>query len=190
MTEEQAHEELRAKVKATYGKPLKTTSDFKLLSQSIYDRANIMLSSTTLRRYYGQQELGRSGVRPSTLDILAQYAGYADWDTFCAQLMENTETESHLIYENKQLDVAQLQPGQQIRLMWQPDRVVKIQYEGEDRFRVTESCKSKLRVDDTFQCQLFIEGQPLILTNLTRPDMPTCNYICGGKRGIKFKTLE
>lgn len=62
-----------------------TTYDFEKLSDAIYDRTQVRLSVTTLKRIYGRLKYD-SAPTLSTLNALAQFAGYADWQDFKNQL--------------------------------------------------------------------------------------------------------
>lgn len=58
-----------------------TTYDFEKLSESIFDTTQIRLSVTTLKRIWGKLKY-ESAPTLTTLNTLAQFAGYADWRAF------------------------------------------------------------------------------------------------------------
>ena len=74
--------------KAT-GKTFEAPSDFNWLSDSIMERTNEHLSTSTLMRLWGYRE----GVKPrkTTLDILAQYLGYRNYAEFLNTEGENAQ---------------------------------------------------------------------------------------------------
>ena len=49
---------------------------------------------------------------------------------------------------------------------------------------------SKLSVGDTFECVLFIEGEPLYLNNLVHEGNPPIAYQIGSKSGVRFEVIE
>jgi hypothetical protein len=55
-----------------------TTYDFEKLSDAIYDRTQVRLSITTLKRIWGKLKY-TSAPTLTTLNALAQFAGYTDW---------------------------------------------------------------------------------------------------------------
>jgi hypothetical protein len=58
-----------------------TTYDFEKLSEAIYDRTQVSLSVTTLKRIWGRLKYD-SAPTLTTLNTLAQFAGYVDWVDF------------------------------------------------------------------------------------------------------------
>lgn len=64
------------------GLPMRTPKDFKALSESIMREVHIQVSDSTLKRIWGY--IPTSSIpRKSTLDILACFLGYDDFETFC-----------------------------------------------------------------------------------------------------------
>ncbi len=58
-------------------------SDFEKLSQLVYKKTGKRLSVTTLKRLWGRAALD-SNPSPTTLDILAEFAGFESWRDFIA----------------------------------------------------------------------------------------------------------
>ncbi|SHM04384.1 hypothetical protein [Mucilaginibacter sp. OK098] len=58
--------------------------DFEVLSQLIYDKTKVSLSESTLRRIWGRVEY-KHLPSTTTLDTLAQFAGFENWRTFIKQ---------------------------------------------------------------------------------------------------------
>ncbi|MDB5091041.1 MAG: hypothetical protein JWR09_5035 [Mucilaginibacter sp.] len=58
--------------------------DFEVLSQLIYDKTKVSLSESTLRRIWGRVEY-KHLPSATTLDTLAQFAGFESWRTFIKQ---------------------------------------------------------------------------------------------------------
>ena len=58
--------------------------DFEVLSQLIYDKTKVSLSESTLRRIWGRVEY-KHLPSTTTLDTLAQFAGFESWRTFIKQ---------------------------------------------------------------------------------------------------------
>lgn len=57
------------------------TYDFEKLSDAIYEKTQVRLSLTTLKRVFGKLKY-HSAPTLTTLNALVQYAGYADWRDF------------------------------------------------------------------------------------------------------------
>ena len=58
-----------------------STYDFEKLSEAIFDRTQVRLSVTTLKRIWGRLKYD-SAPTLTTLNTLAQFAGYVDWLDF------------------------------------------------------------------------------------------------------------
>lgn len=69
-------------MEAAVGKKMHTARDFDLLSERIFEKTHQNISSTTLKRLYGYLQESVTPRRAS-LDLLAQFLDYADWDDYC-----------------------------------------------------------------------------------------------------------
>ncbi|HEY8931552.1 MAG TPA: hypothetical protein VIM55_20280 [Mucilaginibacter sp.] len=63
------------------------TRDFEILSQLIFDKTKTVLSESTLRRLWGRVEY-KHLPSATTLDTLAQFAGFENWRAFLKQQKE------------------------------------------------------------------------------------------------------
>ena len=75
---------LRDLIEEMVGRKMKTPKDFDFLVGQIFDKLHENVSSTTLKRIWGYLP-ETSAPRISTLDLLAQFVDYEDWDSFCRQ---------------------------------------------------------------------------------------------------------
>ena len=91
--QEQAIKQLRRAVERTLGRKMQTNKDFDCLADSIYEKTHAKISTTTLKRLWGYLS---EGVTPRryTLDQLAHFVGYDDFDAFCASLENGKEPAS------------------------------------------------------------------------------------------------
>ena len=86
----EAIEQLRKAIERTIGKTLETNSDFESLSNSIYEKTRVSISTTTLKRIWGY--LSESVTpRRYTLDQLARFIDYDDFDAYCTSLVTDEE---------------------------------------------------------------------------------------------------
>ena len=90
----QAIEQLRLAVERKAGRKMQTNKDFDCLSDSVYDQTHAKISTTTLKRIWGYLS---EGVTPRryTLDQLARFIGYDDFDAFSACLETDKAPESN-----------------------------------------------------------------------------------------------
>ncbi len=181
---------LREKVEKVAGRAMMTPRDFDYLSSRIFDATRSYVASTTLKRFWGYIEVGKVK-RPlrNTLNVLARYAGYTDWECFVQSFDSETEAQSDFL-PNDCLRTASLNIGDRVQLTWLPDRRVTICYEGLGMYKVIESINSKLSVGDTFLCEHFVDGEALYLHCLVHEGNPPTNYVCGKVNGVKFRVMN
>src|ERR1700742_3072141 len=60
------------------------SKDFEILNQLIFDKTKVSLSASTLRRIWGRVEYNHMP-SSTTLDTLAQFAGFDNWRIFIRQ---------------------------------------------------------------------------------------------------------
>lgn len=75
---------LKKDIEAKVGREMKTPKDFNFLSQCIFDKLHQTVSPTTLKRIWGYLTSYKSPSH-TTLNILAQFAGYDSWVSFYQQ---------------------------------------------------------------------------------------------------------
>lgn len=75
---------LRNAIEEKVGRKMCTPKDFNFLSDKIFDELHQHVSTSTLKRLWGYIP---STIMPrkATLDLLAQFAGYANWSGFCGE---------------------------------------------------------------------------------------------------------
>ena len=184
-------ENLRNEIEVAIHRRLATPKDFEALREMIFLRLHILVSATTLKRIWGYIDDSVS-TRRSTLDILARYIGYADFDAYeNGTVGDIAESPSSPIMARR-IDVdEQLQPGDMIRLTWQPGRICDVEYRGDRVFCVVASQCTRLKAGDTFKCSLMIEDEPLYIDMLVTADSVTPTaYVCGKKSGIHFEPIQ
>ena len=169
------------------GCKMQTPKDFERLAEKVEKRTKEHLSESTLMRLWGY----RPGVttRQSTLDILSRYLGYADYVTFNSWSPDGTEeVQSDEVIANH-LRMEQLHAGDRILLTWYPDRSCSVMLREDGLFEVMEACQTKLSVGDTFRCSIFIEGEPLYMSQLVHEGRSPMVFVAGKVNGIKFTYL-
>jgi hypothetical protein len=182
----QRYETLCTAVEQSLHRKMIAQTDFDFLVEAIYTRTRELLSATTLKRLWGKVQ---SDYTPSahTLNILAQFLGYSDFDGFCQHQQANDTPPSNPVL-SEHIDVEKdINIGDEITLYWAPGRVCHIRYLGQLQFVVIESEMTRLQPGDTFSCNVFINGEPLYLKNLRQAGHPPFNYVCGMKGGIRYE---
>lgn len=83
MNKKTALQLLREEVEKKAGRKMMTPKDFDFLSESIFEEIHTRISPSTLKRIWGYLQNDNTP-RSTSLNILANYIGYADWDNFMA----------------------------------------------------------------------------------------------------------
>lgn len=175
------------RVEETYGKQVMTPLQFEALAEDISRRMGKRLSPTTLKRLWGYLNEPMTP-RRSTLDILAHFCGWEDYEDFTAG--NSPEIDSGTVGTNVISVEKDMKRGDRIKLMWNPSRVCLIEYLGDMKWKVVESEGTRLAPGDTFGCALIISGEPLYLDNLMHGNARPGTYVCGRKSGVTFQRIK
>ena len=176
--------ELRLRIEASIKRKIETPADFDFLRGIIWERTHEQISTSTLKRLWGYVD-GVDNARNSTLNVLSKALGYENWDAFILKLKsENVDNSDLVMSESVSSD--DLKIGDMLMIAWQPNRVCRLKYLGDNQFEVMESQNSKLKVGDTFRCGLFILGEPVYINDL-RQNNGTGEpklFVIGNKSGL------
>jgi hypothetical protein len=173
---------LRREIENSISRKIKTPADFDFLSGVIWERLKTNISTSTLKRIWGYID-GTDTTRYSTINILACFLGYKDWEDFLEHIKREETIQSDIILTNS-IQSKDLVIGDKLELCWLPNRRIIIEYLGKDKFIIRESYNSKLCVDDTFFCSYFFKGQPLYIDDLVQGYNKPVAYIIGKKDGL------
>lgn len=182
---------LRALVEKSIGRRVMRPRDFEHLAQCVNSCTGTRISVSTLKRFWGYVSGGGSW-RRDTLDALSVMAGYTNWDAFVryADSLSPEDVQSNVVMCRKVV-TTELEPGDMLRVQWHPNRDCVFKYLGDSRFVVERSLNSKLNVGDEFSCSLFIENEPLYLTDLQMAGMSSrVDYVCGRDNGVNVIIID
>ena len=181
---------LRRAVEKRLGSGVNTPSEFKQLESDIKRVAKKGISTSTLMRLWGYVA-GETRPYTTTLDILANYAGWQDFAAFCegGDGVNDESGSDDVLSERLSVDT-DLAPRDHVLVRWSGDHEVLMRHLGGAQFVVERSHNSKLAVGDTFTCHLIIQGAPLYLDNLVHLNLPPRCYICGKNNGISYEVIE
>ena len=185
---EQYRQALFEAIEQSFGRKVLTSRDFTRLCNDIKYRTKETIGVTTMKRIYGYIN-DPTETRQRTLDILAAYIGYQNWENFkkCSKSGDTHDsgfiTAHHLLSES-------LTIGTLIRLTWLPNRVCLCKYCGQDTFSVINSEHTRLVPGTTFHCSVFITGQPAVLDHVCIPGSnESILYSIGSNSGILYDDL-
>lgn len=182
-------EELKREVERVVGRELREARDFELLSQLLLCRTRERLSPTTLKRLWGYLKNEEVQTRRHTYDVLARFAGYRNYEDFCAHEENKDDVQSDICIEERVTTEA-MRLGQRLVITWLPDRRIVVRHLGESRFVILEALNSKLCVGDTFRCHLMIQHEPLYLDELIHQGLPPTAYVAGQRDGVVVEVCD
>lgn len=172
---------LREAVEQKFGKSLRQQNNIWDFIGTIQNRLN----EDTIRRLWGLRKDGYRSIRPATLDILCEYIGAKDWQSFVAAYQQQAQIESELNPHTRQITADDLQPGDQVLLTWLPNRECVAEYLGDGEFCIVRIEHSRtLRVGDRFRCRVFAAGEPLYWDALVRDGKVLGGYRIGKCNGV------
>ena len=67
---------------------------------------------------------------------------------------------------------------------WKPDRIVTLEYLGNEQFVVLSSENSQLKPNDKFSVEAFVETYPLLISKILRNGKETAPYVAGATDGL------
>lgn len=173
---------LRQDIEREVKRQIRTPYDFEFLAGVIWERLHENISPTTLKRLWGYID-GADTTRRSTLCLLSQFLGFADWEAYLSALSQRTEIES-ATFEGTGVCSADLQAGDRVEVTWLPNRRCVFRYEGNQHYTVESADNSKLQAGDRFDAACFLVGMPMYLDNLRRGNNAPTSYVAGSKHGL------
>ena len=79
-----------------------------------------------------------------------------------------------------------MKAGDHLRIGWNPDRVVTLEYLGNDSYQVVSSVNASLLEGDRFEQDSFMLGYPLYLARIFREGEYTPAYVAGKRDGLNM----
>ena len=167
-------------LKEKSGSDLRQPSDCEFLSLDIESKTGVHIGATTLKRLVGFAQDERMP-HTSTLDALARYLGYLHWEE-----LSQIEDKGNSDFDTPDEEVrsADLQPDANIEITYLPDRMVRMQYLGNNQYRIAESQNSKLQVGDEVEVQNFLLHHPLLVLNVWRHGESLGQFTAGRVSGL------
>lgn len=175
--------EILQRIREKIGLDMTRSGDFEVLSQAIRDTTNENLGVNTLKRLFGFK-MDKTVPRLSTLDIIARFLGCDNYDSLAKELGEDADISVFTPIEA--IDVLSLQPGTQVRTVYEPNRVFTMTYISESRFIVNDVKGSKniLKGDILTVSQLAV-GHRFIASQVNRDGNDLGPYEAAKFKGLK-----
>ena len=172
---------LQQKVKREF----RLSSDCEYLALDIESVTGEHIGVNTLKRLLGFIDDEREP-RFSTLDIIARYLDFDSWATL--KCFDDKSNSSFSVAEDE-IRTIDLSQGQRVQISYQPDRLVELEYSGEERFKVLMSQNSKLQEGDELKITHIVKGYPLLVSHVLRGGADFGSFTAGKAQGVSFKIL-
>jgi len=173
---------LRQLVAESAAHSIETSTDFIFLSGEIKGRLKETVSTSTLKRIWGYVD-GYASIRTVTLDVLARFVGFPDWETFVTDYCETDSVQSSHKVMAKSLHSNELAVGDNVEICWNPNRRLMLCYKGDNLFEVVESENAKMKVGNLFTCDQFTPNEPLYVEHITEDGSKEL-FVMGNKGGL------
>lgn len=148
-------------------------------AQCINDTIGIYVSANTLKRAFGIIH-STSNTSQYTLDVIAKYIGYIDWDDF----IKNDVPKTSDFNCNAIVSLNTVEIGHSVKFSYSPNRKVSMKSIGHGRFSITESINSKLHVGDIVTALQIVPDHPLEFTSVVRNGKDLGVFTAGIHDGI------
>lgn len=168
------------------GIDFRAPSDAAQLALDIETVTGEHMGANTLKRLLGMIDDEREP-RVSTLNIIARYLGYADWEEL--RLFDNNSNSGFGDDDEGVMAASSLPEGCVLSLSYAPNRVLRLCHLHGDRFVVKYSVNSKLQVGDEIVVTHFVKGYPLLACEVIRDGRSLGRFVAGKERGIDYERL-
>ena len=172
---------LREMLEKRSGHALTSAADCEWLALDFQTRCGRAISVNTLKRLLGFLSYDGSSFRQSTLDTIAAYLGFRDWQEAERAAKDHISAFGH---NPAVLDADKLSKGDRVTVTYAPDREIAFQYLDAERFVVAKSVNSKLCVGDVVAIRQFVLGYPLLVTAVIRDGRPLGPYTAAKIGGL------
>lgn len=175
--------EILKRVRDKVGLGMTTSADFDTLSQAIKDNTNENLGINTLKRLFGFKT-EKVVPRRSTMDIIAQYLGYEDYESLIKELGEDADISIFTPIDC--IETQELERGTQLRIAYDPNRVFFLTYIGDFQFIVNDVEGSRnICKGDILTITQIATGHRLVVTHVNRNGEDLGPYESAKFKGLK-----
>ncbi|MGE0568929.1 MAG: hypothetical protein AB7O73_13385, partial [Bacteroidia bacterium] len=161
------------------GLQIKYSKDCVVLAAIINEKCRTQISATTLKRIFGMVN-GTSSVRKSTLDILALYLDYENWDDL-VRFLFHIEIGSQGITELKMKDVLH---NDAFHIAFGPASYIILKCQSSGKFSVIDEANTSVEVGDEVTITNVNLHHPLLLKKVIRNGITMQNIILGEVSGV------
>ncbi len=165
-----------------------TPAEFNELSRLIQKKTGRPLSVATIKRIWGYVSY-KGFPSVTTLNILAKYNEYSDWESFFNK-SKSAGLEDSGFMEESMINSDELNPGDRLLLHWGKEKSCELECIGGKRFRVAESANIKLQQEDVLTLHTLCVGHPVYVSDIERGEERIPAYLGAKKGGLVSLTVK
>jgi hypothetical protein len=171
---------IQEKVEMRFGRPIRYAKDCEILAGSIHAFTGEKISCSTVKRLFGLIE-SENEPRLYTLDIIAQYLGYINYDNL---LQEFNPNKADLNKDIETIAAKDLKIGDTIRIKYAPNRFLAANYLDDSVFKIVESNDPKILQDELLVFNNIGRNLPLFASWRSAKGINSKNVVLGKISGI------
>lgn len=175
------NDKIRQMIMEKFNSPIIYPQQCEALAMSIKETTGETLGTTTLKRMLGFVD-GPARSRLASLDIIARYLGYPDYNLLSKDLGEDTDISDFSFVDG--IDSTDLETGERIRISYHPNRMLLLRCIGENKYEVIESQGSKLLTGDKLIISGFYVGFELLVSDVERGGIHLGSYQAAKQGGL------
>ena len=177
---------LKNRIELRFGKSIRYAKDCNQLSADIEKHCYEKLSATTLKRVFG---LAISDTQPRlfTLDVLAHYAGYGKFKNVVSPSFLSEHVDE---MNKKNILPKSLMKKQKVKIIYNPDKKLELEYQKDSFFKVTDAQNSHLKRGDLVEIIQLQKELPLVCERVIRKNNNLGSYISSNEGSIVFLELS
>ncbi|MCM1139331.1 MAG: hypothetical protein NC453_12245 [Muribaculum sp.] len=157
--------ELQKRIEERFGRPVKCSADCESLATCIEVVTKNHIGVTTVKRMFGLVNEAPTP-RGTTMDQIAQYLGYKDMKDMARMLGDASDISMFAAVD--ELDIEHLEPGTLIQISYDPQRLIVMDYMGDNWFIINESQNCKLQKGDKVRIFQLAKGFELLASEVIR----------------------
>lgn len=171
---------IRERIQQKFGQEIRYSKDCEVLAIDISNNTSRKISVSTIKRLFGLAK-GIEEPRLYTLDVLAIYIGYKNYDDLLIEFKTANGSEFEILEEVR---ADSLNMNDELDLQYEPNRSLKLRYLGDSKFELLEVLNSKLKEKDIVVLSHIIRDYPLFLRNVIRKEKNLGSFTAAKISGI------
>lgn len=171
---------IRTQIEQKFGKEIRYPLDCEALAFDIEQKCNERISASTLKRFFGFTQ----GTEPRTytLDVLAKYIGFKNWDAYLDTFIESNESSE--FKDLNELHASDIQSGDSIEFCYEPMRKIVFRCEKAGLYKIIDAVNSKLKTNDIITFSSIVLDYPLFISSVIRDSVSLGALTLGKVSGI------